>query len=47
VSASQLDRVRRYIDNQEEHHRCQSYQEGLMELLRAHGIEFDARYLWD
>jgi REP element-mobilizing transposase RayT len=47
VSASQRDRVRRYIDNQEEHHRRQTYQEELIELLRAHEVEFDERYLWE
>jgi hypothetical protein len=44
VSVSHRDRVRRYIDNQEEHHRQQTYQEELIELLRAHEIEFDERY---
>jgi REP element-mobilizing transposase RayT len=47
VSASQLDRVRRYIENQEEHHRHQTFQEELVALLRAHEIDFDERYLWD
>ena len=47
VSRSQLDIVRRYIENQEEHHRKQTYQEELLALLRAHDIEFDERYLWD
>jgi len=47
VSASQVERVRLYVANQEEHHRLQSFQEEFIALLRAHDIEFDERYLWD
>ena len=47
VSESQVARVRGYIELQEEHHRRQTFQEELRELLRRHGIEFDERYLWD
>jgi REP element-mobilizing transposase RayT len=46
VSASQGDKVRRYIANQEEHHRKHSFQEEFVALLRAHGIEFDEKYVW-
>ena len=47
VSPSQEDRVRQYIANQEVHHRTVSFQEEFVALLRAHGIEFDERYLWE
>ena len=47
VSESQVGRVRRYIRNQEEHHRGQSFQEEFRALLDKHGIEYDERYLWD
>jgi REP element-mobilizing transposase RayT len=47
VSRSQLDIVRRYIENQEAHHQKQNFQEELLALLRAHDVEFDERYLWD
>ncbi|MBI3410752.1 MAG: IS200/IS605 family transposase [Planctomycetes bacterium] len=46
VSKSQEERVRRYILGQEEHHRRKTFQEELVALLEAHGIEYDARYLW-
>ena len=39
VSESQVERVRRYIRNQEEHHRRQSFEEEFKALLRAHGID--------
>ena len=47
VSKSQEDRVRGYIERQEEHHRKQSYQEEVIALLQAHGIDYDIRYLWE
>jgi len=47
VSESQIPRLAHYIQNQEEHHRKQSYQEELLALLERHGIEFDPKYLWD
>ena len=34
-----------YVKNQEAHHQNKTYREELMELLREHGIEFDAKYL--
>jgi hypothetical protein len=47
VSQSNVDAVRRYIENQEEHHRRLSYQDELRALFRKHGVEFDERYAWD
>lgn len=46
VSESQVERVRRYIRNQEEHHRKQSFEEEFKALLGAHKIEFDTTHLW-
>lgn len=47
VSESGRDRVTRYIQGQAEHHRKQTFQEELIELLERHQIEYDPRYLWD
>jgi putative transposase len=47
VSYSQLDRVKRYIDRQEEHHRNTKYQDEFRALLSRHGIKWDERYIWD
>jgi len=47
VSKSQAGSVRRYIRNQEEHHRKKSFKEELLALLEKHEIEYDERYLWD
>jgi len=47
VSQSKIQDVRRYIANQEQHHRRMSFQDEYRALLEKHGVEFDERYLWD
>ena len=47
VSASQIESVAAYIDNQREHHKHMTFQEEFIQLLEKHGIEYDERYLWD
>lgn len=47
VSQSQVDRVKHYIANQEKHHWVKSFQEELIEFLKAHNLPFDVRYLND
>ena len=39
--------VRRYIENQIEHHRGRDFKNELLALLRAHEIEFEERYVFD
>ena len=46
VSPDQVESVRAYIINQEEHHRTQTFEEEYPEILRLSGIEFEERYLW-
>ena len=46
VSPSQIERVKRYILNQEKHHRRKSFQDEYLELLKLSGIEYDDRYVW-
>jgi putative transposase len=46
VSHSNVERVRRYIAQQEQHHRRVSFQEELLEFLKRHNIEYDERYIW-
>lgn len=45
VSASMVETVRGYLARQEEHHRRFDFKAELLELLRAHGVEFDGRYV--
>ena len=46
VSQSQVEKVREYIRNQEEHHRDKPYQHELIALLEAHEIEYQEEDLW-
>jgi hypothetical protein len=46
VSPSQIERVRNYVLNQEEHHRRQTFQEEYLEMLKLSAIEYDERYVW-
>jgi REP element-mobilizing transposase RayT len=46
VSTSQLERVRKYVLDQETHHRKRTVKEEYVELLRLAGIEYDEKYLW-
>ncbi|MBW3540924.1 MAG: IS200/IS605 family transposase [Planctomycetes bacterium] len=47
VSYSQIESVRRYIQNQREHHRSRSFEEEYIEFLRRHDIPFERRYLFE
>lgn len=47
VSKSQETAVKQYIANQAEHHRKTDFNSELLQLLRAHEIEFDERYVFD
>jgi REP-associated tyrosine transposase len=46
VSPSQLERVKRYVLKQEQHHRRKSFQEEYLELLKLSAIGYDERYVW-
>ena len=47
VSQSNVGPVRKYIANQEEHHRRRTFQEEFRLLLERHGLAYDERYVWD
>jgi putative transposase len=46
-SRSQIDTVIKYIMNQQEHHKRQSFKEEYLEHLRKFEIEYDEKYLFD
>ena len=46
LSASQIEVVKNYIANQEEHHRKKTFQEEYIEFLKQSDVEYDERYLW-
>lgn len=45
VSASQIEKVQRYIAEQEVHHARRDFRDEFIELLIRNGVEFDERYL--
>jgi putative transposase len=47
VSASQLEVVKAYIRNQEQHHQGRSFQEEFRRLLDVYQIEYNEAYVWD
>ena len=46
VSASQVLVVKRYIQNQKEHHCKRNFEQEFVALLRNCGIEYDERYVF-
>jgi REP element-mobilizing transposase RayT len=46
VSSSQVPVVKKYIRNQEEHHRKRSFEAEFVALLRRSGVEYDERYVF-
>ena len=47
VSPSHFEAVRKYILNQEEHHKKETFQEEYLRILKKYRAPFDERYLWD
>jgi len=47
VSESQHEVVRKYVLNQEEHHRKRTFEEEFIELLQKHNIAYDERYVFE
>jgi REP element-mobilizing transposase RayT len=45
VSASQIEAVKHYIANQEDHRR-KTFQEEYLEFLKQSGVVYDEKYLW-
>lgn len=45
-SQSHADRLIKYIDNQEEHHRKKTYIEECKELLESYKVDYDERYVF-
>jgi REP element-mobilizing transposase RayT len=47
ISKSAEAGVKAYIENQVQRHKKRDFQEELVALLRAHGVSFDPRYVFD
>ena len=46
VSASVHNKTKRYIENQEEHHKKMTYQEEVKLFLDEYGIDYNEDYVW-
>ena len=46
VSPSVVERTKRYIANQEEHHKKTSFKEEYLDFLHEYKVDYDERYLW-
>ncbi len=44
-SHSQIDRIVKYINNQEQHHKKQTFREEYLSLLKKYHIQFDEKYI--
>ncbi|MGD0180108.1 MAG: IS200/IS605 family transposase [Terriglobales bacterium] len=47
VSESSVTAVKKYIAEQEEHHKKHSFQEEFLAFLKKNHVEYDERYIWD
>jgi putative transposase len=45
-SRSHIDRIYKYIENQEEHHKKQSFKAEYLDLLKEFGVEYDEQYIF-
>jgi putative transposase len=46
-SRSEIDRVAKYIQQQEEHHRQKTFREEYLEVLRDFAVEYENRFLFE
>jgi putative transposase len=46
IGRSQVAKLHRYIANQKEHHRKQSFEDEFVRFLNKYGLEHDEQYLW-
>lgn len=47
IGQSSVETLRKYIQNQKHHHRRVTFQDEYRKFLKAYGVEFDERYVWD
>lgn len=46
VSQSKVETVKKYIENQENHHKQQTFEEEYIQFLKVYNIDYDEKYLW-
>ena len=46
IGISNVDETKKYIENQEKHHKKESFRDEYLKFLRKNNIDFDEKYLW-
>ena len=46
VSHSKVEVVKKYIENQKEHHKTETFKEEYIRFLKEYGIDYNEDYLW-
>lgn len=47
VNPTELEIVKNYISNQEEHHKKKTFQEEFLAFLKKYNVDYDEKYVWD
>jgi len=47
INPTEIAIVKKYINNQEEHHKKRTFQEEYRMFLKKYNVEYDERYVWD
>jgi REP element-mobilizing transposase RayT len=47
VNPTEIELVKNYIINQEEHHQKKNFQDEFLAFLNKYKIEYDEKYIWD
>lgn len=47
IGYTQIPAIKRYIENQKEHHKKQLFEDEMRGFYRKYNLEFDERYVWD
>jgi len=47
IGQSNVATLKRYIRNQKQHHRHVTFQDEYRKFLKAYGIDYDERFVWD
>jgi putative transposase len=46
VSQSKVETVKKYIENQKNHHKQQTFEEEYTEFLKEYNVDYDEKFLW-
>ncbi len=47
VNPTEIEIVKQYILNQEEHYKKMSFQDEFLKFLKKYNVDYDERYVWD